>query len=432
MEISYAYIPEEAHVVHFIDGLVNQLAIDHPYVFGRPREYPLSAVLKLILFAYTREIFTSRKIERFAAENLPAQWLTQGRVPSHTTICRCRVDESIQAILDAGFDGLVNYLMEQHLIDDALFIDGTKILANANKYTFVWKKNIIRFDEVNEAQIKELLKETKVAYQDMTLPEGTDLTMDQLEEVMTQLESCLEALEKEVEETKKQSPNPAKQSRRRLKSLKHPLNERIEKKQNYEKHRHLLGDRHSYSKTDTDATFMRMKEDPMRNGQTKPGYNLQNATSHQYVLAYDIYPNPTDTRTLQPFFETHRALIDSMTYVSMDAGYGSESNYAYLEDHHPDTIAIIPYSTMLKEQTKKWQSDEKKVFNWTYHEADDYYIDLQGVRFNFSAYRERKNHYDEIQQFKEYKAETHTSGGERIEAAFTPKGSIRKISVNPS
>ena len=76
LDISFDYVPESSHTAWFIDSLVNQLEIDHPYVFGRPREYPLSAVLKLILFAYTREIFTSRKIERFASENLPAQWLT--------------------------------------------------------------------------------------------------------------------------------------------------------------------------------------------------------------------------------------------------------------------------------------------------------------------------------------------------------------------
>ncbi|MDK6820342.1 transposase, partial [Klebsiella pneumoniae] len=98
----------------------------------------------------------------------------------------------------------------------------------------------------------------------------------------------------------------------------------------YQTQRAILGERHSYSKTDPDATFMRMKEDPMKNGQLKPGYNLQIATSHQFVLAYELFSNPTDTRTLRPFFESHQALFRSFSVVSMDAGYGSESNYTYL------------------------------------------------------------------------------------------------------
>lgn len=62
-----------------------------------------------------------------------------------------------------------------------------------------------------------------------------------------------------------------------------------------------FGNRNSFSKTDTDATFMRVKEDPMLNGQLKPAYNLQIATSNQFITGYQLFPNPTDTRTLIPF-----------------------------------------------------------------------------------------------------------------------------------
>ncbi|WP_438763689.1 transposase [Enterococcus sp. AZ194] len=77
-----------------------------------------------------------------------------------------------------------------------------------------------------------------------------------------------------------------------------------ERKGAYQKHRQLLGQRNSYSRTDPDATFMRMKDDHMKNGQLKAGYNLQIATNSQYILGYDLFPNPTDTRTLRPFLAT--------------------------------------------------------------------------------------------------------------------------------
>ena len=69
----------------------------------------------------------------------------------------------------------------------------------------------------------------------------------------------------------------------------------------YDNHLEVLGERNSYSKTDPDATFMRMKEDAMKNGQTKPGYNLQTGTENQFIIDFRLFPNPTDTLTLIPF-----------------------------------------------------------------------------------------------------------------------------------
>ena len=49
----------------------------------------------------------------------------------------------------------------------------------------------------------------------------------------------------------------------------------VKKFNKYTNYLEILGERNSFSKTDKEATFMRMKEDYMRNGQLKPGYNLQ-------------------------------------------------------------------------------------------------------------------------------------------------------------
>ena len=117
------------------------------------------------------------------------------------------------------------------------------------------------------------------------------------------MELRLEELEQEVNETKKVSPNPAKQQRRKLKSQKRKLTERRDKLADHQKSLSTCGARNSYSKTDKEATFMRVKEDPMKNGQMKPAYNLQIGTSNQFVLAYDVYQNPTDTKTLPSFLE---------------------------------------------------------------------------------------------------------------------------------
>ena len=176
---------------------------------------------------------------------------------------------------------------------------------------------------------------------------------------------------------------------------------------------------------------MRLKEDPMRNGQTKPAYNLQIKTNSQYVLGYDLMQNPTDTRTLIPFLNQLDQNGVLGREIVADAGYGSESNYKYIEDELLNCTALIPYSTMLKENSRKWRSDDRKVMNWEYHEADDYYIDPHGVRFNFKRYAYRNDKYKFRRDFKLYQAEKYDENHQVIPQALTPRGNIKSIMVNP-
>ena len=144
-----------------INDLIESISQAEPYVFGRPREFYLKMLLKLTLFSYSRGVFSSREIEQFARENLPARWLCQEQIPSYRTICRFRISPEMDGILQKSFDSLIELLRELRLIDDTVCIDGTKMLANANKYSFVWKKNTYRFDEMNRNQIISLLTELK-------------------------------------------------------------------------------------------------------------------------------------------------------------------------------------------------------------------------------------------------------------------------------
>src|SRR5699024_7287767 len=101
-----------------------------------------------------------------------------------------------------------------------------------------------------------------------------------------------------------------------------------ERKYKHKTQINILQDRNSYSKTDHDSTFMRMKENHMKNGQLKPGYHLQIATNSQFVLSYEVYQNPTDTRTMIPFLTLIKGTYGHLPeYIVADAGYGSEPNY---------------------------------------------------------------------------------------------------------
>ena len=97
---------------------------------------------------------------------------------------------------------------------------------------------------------------------------------------------------------------------------------------------------------------MRMKEDHMKNGQLKPGYNLQIATNSQFVLSYNVYQNPTDTRTMIPFLNSIQETYGHLPeYIVADAGYGSESNYKAIIDDFNRTPLII-YGMFIKDKTK--------------------------------------------------------------------------------
>ena len=430
LNIPTAYEPESSHPAHYINRLVESLAVRRPRIMGRPREYDPRMLLKLVLLAYSYRIISCRKIERFARENLVAMWLTQEQRPTYRTIARFIISEELEEMIQSSFKEFHSYLKAQGMIDEASFIDGTKILANANKYSFVWKKRTIKYSELNVEKARKLIHEIKQAEVKIKVDEE-NFDIDQLDTVIALLEQRIEDLNQRVSETAKVSPNPAKQERRHAKKYLHALDHCRQKHLEYQAQAQIAGQRNSYSKTDHDATFMRLKEDPMRNGQTKPAYNLQIMTNSQYVLGYSLMQNPTDTRTLISFLHQLDQNGVLGREIVADAGYGSESNYQYIEDELPNCTALIPYSTMLKENSRKWRSDDRKVMNWEYHEADDYYIDLHGVRFNFKRYAYRNDKYKFRRDFKLYQAEKYDENHQVIPQALTPRGNIKSIMVNP-
>ncbi len=179
-----------------------------------------------------------------------------------------------------SLNNLTLFLKDAGVIDDVTFIDGTKILADANKYSFVWRKNTVRFDKMNRDQLVTMLGEFHEAKLIGEVPTGSDLNLGMLDAVIGTVEDRLVTLDEEVQATKKISPNSAKKQRRILKAQRRKLTQRRNKMIDHQKQQVIFGQRNSYSKTDHDATFMRVKEDPMQNGQLKPAYNLQIATSN--------------------------------------------------------------------------------------------------------------------------------------------------------
>lgn len=159
--------------------------------------------------------------------------------------------------------------------------------------------------------------------------------------------------------------------------------------QKYEEQETILGERNSYSKADTDATFMCLKEDHMLNGQLKPAYNVQISTSNQFIVNYTIHPNPTDTLTLKTHIEQlEKSFGKAPKVLTADAGYGSEENYELLE--RKEIKAYVKYKMFDKEQDKNYNSKRPfSVSNLNYNEQQDTYICPMGQPMEYTGNTKR-------------------------------------------
>ena len=162
--------------------------------------------------------------------------------------------------------------------------------------------------------------------------------------------------------------------------------ERLEK---YEEYLQIMGERNSFSKTDKDATFLRMKDDYMRNGQLKPRYNVQFASAGQFIIAAFGSHHPNDVLTLPLFLdEIYPRYKKHLDRIVCDSGYESVENYAYLEQKN-----LSAYITPLNhEQVKKrsYQQDISKRENMIYVEAEDCFICANGKKLIRVQDRKRK------------------------------------------
>lgn len=409
-------IPEH-HIARVVDEMVEAIPDVQLFAYysggGRSSYHP-KMMLKVILYAYSQKVYACRGIEKLIRENLPAMWLAAMQTPDFRTINDFR-GTRMKAMMDELFETMILKLIEDKYITmENYFLDGTKIEADANKYSFVWKKSTRRYEE----KLKEKIQETIQHIDEIAQAEGLELGPISTEEVVPeQLEVLAEELEKQVDSLTEEIENTKevplrKVLRARRSALKKPVKQiredflpRMEK---YKQHHEIFGDRNSFSKTDRDATFMRMKEDHMKNGQLKPGYNVQMATENQFILFYTMHQRPTDTRCFIPHLERlAESSLPMPKKVIADAGYGSEENYLYAigEEKDPRFEFLIPYGTYIKEKTRKYKNDIKNAKNWTYQEKDDQFICPNGQRVIFKRYQNKKNSSGFEQSYKIYECE---------------------------
>ena len=361
-------VPAE-HPARVVDAVVDGLdltELERTYKGGGTSSYSPRAMLKVIIYAYLSNVYSGRQIAKMWQESIIYMWLGGTLIPDFRTINNFR-SRRLVGTFEGLFTQVVELLVEEGLVTlDVQYIDGTKIESSANKYTFVWK----RATETNKAKleknVKAVLEEVEKIL-DIERQEAENEHPMTADEMQQRTDRVLERMKEKKEALTKQQK----------KAVEKIADEGVSKMREYEEKLDILGERNSYSKTDPGATFMRMKEDAMNNGQTKPGYNIQISTENQYITNYGTFWRPTDQGTLIPYLEgfKERYGIQSSTVVA-DSGYGSEMNYEWMENH--DIEAYVKYNMFHAEDKRMMRNNPFLVRNMYYNAEDDYYVCPRG------------------------------------------------------
>lgn len=355
------YLPQN-HPARVVSAIVDRLDISEivsGYAGGGTSSYNPRMLLKIIVYAYLNNVYSGRQMEKLLVENIAYMWLSGMQTPDFRTINIFR-SKRLANKFDDIFTQIVLLLHNEGLVSlKVQYIDGTKIESVANKYTFVWKGSTEKNKAKLENNVREVLKAAETA-----------LAMENAEE-KKELSSA--EMAKRADRILKKMDEDGISDKKMRKTVEKVKSESAPKMKEYEDKLDILGDRNSYSKTDPDATFMRMKEDAMNNGQTKPGYNIQIATENQFITNYDIFWMPADQGTLIPFLTSFSGRYGMQSdEVCADSGYGSEQNYA-----HMFGLGIVPYvkyNMFHAEDHRKYSNNPFLTQNMYYNADEDYYV----------------------------------------------------------
>ena len=371
--------------VRLVSAFVEEMDLSELYkTYGRIRKNQATPrqMLKLVIYAAMNRIYSSRDIRKACKRDINFMYLLEGMpAPDHATIARfiSLHFSACAKVLLAQMSDLLYLLGE--ISGKTIFIDGTKMESAANKYTFVWKRAITKNQARLYTKLTSFVAECEELYGIRTVYHD-QISIHTLKRLKKQL--C----RVKVQEGIVFVHGIGRRKTQLQKSLEQ-LDQYLEKLKEYTKKLYTLGDRNSYSKTDPDATFMRMKEDAMLNGQLKPAYNIQHGVDSEYITWIDISLRPTDTCTLIPFLKDMESHLGfKYSEIVADAGYESEENYLFIEGNG-QTAYIKPQNYEIS-KTRKYKKDISRRENMEYHADRDSYICRNGRELTVTNERRSK------------------------------------------
>lgn len=371
-------VPEN-HMVRVVDAVIDRLDISDilsTYRGGGNSAFNPKMMLKVLVFAYLSNVYSSRRIEDLLKRDVYFMWLAGMKRPDFRTINYYR-GKRLKEGFDAVFTQVVRLLHEEGFVSlKVQYIDGTKIESVANKYTFVWRGSVEKYDARLKAKTEALLRqiEQSHAVENQENPVSEELTAEEVAERVGRIREKVDA------------DNLGKEERKALRQIETDVVPRMNR---YKEQLETMGSRNSYSKTDPDATFMRMKEDAMLNGQLKPGYNVQISTENQFITNFGIYQRPTDTLTMISYLESFKTRYGMQSEeIVADSGYGSEENYEYMFSN--GMTPYVKYNMFHVEQRRGYRNNPFRVSNLFYNPQDDFYVCPMGQKMKFI--RQEKRH----------------------------------------
>ena len=367
----------------------------------------------LVTYANMRGIRSVDRIVELCERDLAFIWLAKGQKPKRDAFYEFKGDKLTAEVLDDLNYQFLRRLKKEGLITlEALYIDGTKIEANANRYTFVWRGSInyhlaVLLDTIDGLYTKynTLLSENdygqkyELGNAQMFIIEGMDKVRAVIEKnrkrkltkhkklpnnTIIEIDNCspleILKLQKNLSKIADGEGIEFVSGKGKRKSEIQQLYEELEhcgkRLMEYKECFEIMGkDRNSYSKTDLEATFMRMKEDHMLNGQLKPAYNVQIAVENYFIIHGYVSNDRTDYNTLIPVVDKHiKAFGEVLEEVTADSGYCSEKNLLYLKQNK--ITSYIKLQDHEKRKTRAYAEDISKYYNMTTQVFEDelYYI----------------------------------------------------------
>ena len=367
----------------------------------------------VLTYANMRGVRSVDRIVELCERDLAFIWLTQGEKPQRDAFYDFINHKLTSEILDDLNYQFLRRLKKEGLITlEALYIDGTKIEANSNRYTFVWRGTLNYhlvglLDTIDSlyARYNELLNENEYGQKydlgnvQMFVIEGMDKVRDIIEKnrkrkltkhkklsnnSIIEIDNCspLELLKLQKNLVKIANGEgitfvyEKRQKKSEIQQLYDELEECGKRLMKYKECFEIMGsDRNSYSKTDLEATFMRMKEDHMLNGQLKPAYNVQIAVENYFIIHGYVSNDRTDYNTLIPVVQKHMSAFgEELKEVTADSGYCSEKNLLFLKEHNIQSY--IKLQDHEKRKTRAYKEDIGKHYNMTYQVFEDehYYV----------------------------------------------------------
>lgn len=426
-------IPSD-HLVRLVSRAIDGMQLDtllNAYEGGGASNYHPKMLLKVLVYGYTDRLYSSRRLEKATRENVNLMWLTGMQTPDHNTINRFRKGQLKDTVKDV-FAAVLLLLIEEGLVRlEDYHVDGTKIESAANRYTFVWAKSVSGHKGRLLARINALLDQID-AENEREEWEGKEQDREKRAGARPLVEDSVRLAEVVAEMNEQLKERLPKDGALRGK-MKDLQGKHLDKLRVYEVHEEKLDGRNSYSKTDEDATFMRMKDDHMQNGQLKPGYNLQIGTEDQFIINYTLHQSANDMPVLKGHLEDTKSQLASIgrpmpKRASADAGYGSEENYDYLEAEGLENY--VKYPGFYHEQRQKVQNDPFRTENLYYNAQEDYFVCPMGQHLTYrhtSKTKSKNGHESSVRVYQAQRCEACPLRG-----ACHKAKTERIIQVNPN